>query len=78
MIDTDYNEESFVVRHCHFTGGDDPLKRLTPASSCTSTRTIGRPRTQTESRPFDKPSTGKIAVKVTNDYGDEVRKVSSV
>jgi adenine-specific DNA-methyltransferase len=30
---------------------------------------------RTESRPFDKPETGKIAVKVINDYGDEVMKV---
>jgi adenine-specific DNA-methyltransferase len=29
----------------------------------------------TESRPFDKPESGKIAVRVINDYGDEVMKV---
>ena len=29
----------------------------------------------TESRPFPPPDTGKIAVKVINDYGDEVMKV---
>lgn len=29
----------------------------------------------TESRPFAKPSSGKIAVKVINDYGDEVVKI---
>ncbi|MGI9092857.1 MAG: hypothetical protein ACR2FF_05325 [Mycobacteriales bacterium] len=28
MIDTNYNEESFFVRHCYFTGGNDPYKRL--------------------------------------------------
>jgi adenine-specific DNA-methyltransferase len=27
------------------------------------------------SRPFDKPGSGKIAVKVINHYGDEVLKV---
>ena len=32
----------------------------------------------TESRPFDKPDTGKIAVKVINDHGDEVMKVFEV
>ena len=32
----------------------------------------------TVSRPFDPPSTGKIAVKVINHYGDEVLKVYSV
>ena len=29
----------------------------------------------TRSRPFDRPDTGKIAVKVINHYGDEVLKV---
>jgi adenine-specific DNA-methyltransferase len=28
MIDTAYNEESFFVRHCYFTGGQDPFARL--------------------------------------------------
>ncbi len=32
----------------------------------------------TVSRPFPKPETGKIAVKVINDYGDEVMKVFEV
>jgi adenine-specific DNA-methyltransferase len=27
MIDTNYNEESFFVRHCYFTGGNDPYAR---------------------------------------------------
>ena len=31
MIDTDYNEESFFVRHCYFTGGNDPYERLKTA-----------------------------------------------
>ena len=30
------------------------------------------------SRPFAKPATGKIAVKVINDYGDEVMKVFDI
>lgn len=32
----------------------------------------------TTSRPFDKPATGKIAVKVINHYGDEVLKMYEV
>jgi adenine-specific DNA-methyltransferase len=32
----------------------------------------------TESRPFDPPASGKIAVKVINHYGDEVLKVYSI
>ena len=77
MIDTDYNEESFFVRHCYFTGGNDPYKRLKRRSRPTSTPTPGRPCT----RPCRGPSravTGKIAVKVINDYGDEVMKVFEV
>ncbi len=34
--------------------------------------------TRTTSRPFPRPETGRIAVKVINDYGDEVMKVYSV
>jgi adenine-specific DNA-methyltransferase len=33
---------------------------------------------RTVSRPFAKPATGKIAVKVINHYGDEVLKVFGV
>ena len=32
----------------------------------------------TTSRPFDRPTTGRIAVKVINHYGDEVLKVFPV
>ena len=32
-------------------------------------------RSSTESMPFDKPTTGKVAVKVINHYGDEVQGV---
>lgn len=28
FIDTDYNDESFFVRHAYFTGADDPYARL--------------------------------------------------
>ena len=31
MIDTDYDGESFFVRHCYFTGDNDPYKRLKAA-----------------------------------------------
>lgn len=33
---------------------------------------------RTESRPFPRPGTGKLAVKVINDYGDEVVKIFHV
>ncbi len=36
MIDTYYNEESFFVRHCYFTGGHDPYKRLSQSRPTTT------------------------------------------
>jgi adenine-specific DNA-methyltransferase len=75
MIDTNYNEESFFVRHCYFTGGGDPYKRLKSALKADIDPEAWETLYRTESRPFDKPDTGRIAVKVINDYGDEVMKV---
>jgi adenine-specific DNA-methyltransferase len=78
MIDTKYNEESFFVRHCYFTGGNDPYKRLKSALKADIDLEAWESLYRTESRPFDKPEMGKIAVKVINDYGDEVMKVFEV
>jgi adenine-specific DNA-methyltransferase len=78
MIDTNYNEESFFVRHCYFTGGNDPYSRLKRALKADIDAEAWDSLNRTESRPFDKPETGKIAVKVINDYGDEVMKVFNV
>lgn len=78
MIDTNYNEESFFVRHCYFTGGGDPYKRLKTALKADIDADAWATLYSTTSRPFDKPATGKIAVKVINDYGDEVMKVFEV
>lgn len=78
MIDTNYNEESFFVRHCYFTGGNDPYKRLKSALKADIDAETWESLYRTESRSFDKPETGKIAVKVINDYGDEVMKVFAI
>ncbi len=78
MIDTDYDGDSFFVRHCYFTGGQDPYKRLKTALKADIDSDAWASLYQTESRPFPLPSTGKIAVKVINDYGDEVLKVFDV
>jgi adenine-specific DNA-methyltransferase len=78
MIDTAYNEESFFVRHCYFTGGQDPFARLKRALKADIDEDAWASLYQTESRPFPRPDTGKIAVKVINDYGDEVVKVFTV
>ena len=78
MIDTDYDGESFFVRHCYFTGGQDPYKRLKTALKADINEEAWKSLYSTVSRPFPKPSTGSIAVKVINDYGDEVVKVYRV
>ena len=78
MIDTDYNEESFFVRHCYFTGGNDPYKKLKTALKADIDEDAWDSLYSTVARPFPKPESGKIAVKVINDYGDEVMKVFGV
>ena len=78
MIDTAYNGESFFVRHCYFTGGQDPYKRLKTALKAEIDQDTWATLNATESRPFSRPESGKIAVKVINDYGDEVMKVFEV
>jgi adenine-specific DNA-methyltransferase len=78
MIDTSYNEESFFVRHCYFTGGQDPYARLKKTLKADIDEDAWASLHRTESRPFLRPDTGKIAVKVINDYGDEVMKIFTV
>lgn len=79
MIDTAYNEESFFVRHCYFTGGGvDPYARLKRALKAEIDEAAWASLYSTRSRPFPRPETGRIAVKVINHYGDEVLKVYEV
>jgi adenine-specific DNA-methyltransferase len=75
FIDTDYNEESFFVRHAYFTGADEPYQKLQRALKAEIDEEAWASLYSTVSRPFEAPSTGKIAVKVINHYGDEVLKV---
>jgi len=78
FIDTEYNGESFFVRHAYFTGADEPYEKLKKALRAEIDEAAWAELYRTESRPFPKPETGKIAVKVINHYGDEVLKVYSV
>ena len=75
FIDTDYNGESFFVRHAYFTGADEPYEKLQRALRAAIDEAAWRSLYSTTSRPFDPPTTGKIAIKVINHYGDEVLKV---
>ena len=78
FIDTNYNGESFFVRHAYFTGADEPYERLKRALRAEIDEAAWSALYSTKSRPFPKPETGKIAVKVINHYGDEVLKVYEV
>ena len=75
FIDTNYNGESFFVRHAYFTGAEEPYEKLKRALRAEIDEAAWSALYSTTSRPFDPPETGKIAVKVINHYGDEVLKV---
>ena len=78
FIDTNYNEESFFVRHAYFLGANDPYSALkTTLKAEIDTESWATLNSDT-SRPFDRPKSGRIAVKVINHLGDEVMKVFKV
>ena len=78
FIDTDYNEESFFVRHAYFLGANDPYKSLKTTLKAEIDEEAWATLNSDTSRPFDKPESGRIAVKVINHLGDEVMKVFRV
>ncbi|MDX9861627.1 MAG: site-specific DNA-methyltransferase [Rhodospirillales bacterium] len=78
MIDTDYNEESFFVRHAYFLGANDPYKALKTTLKAEIDQEAWESLYSDTSRSFPKPATGRIAVKVINHLGDEVMKVFAV
>jgi adenine-specific DNA-methyltransferase len=78
FIDTDYNEESFFVRHAYFLGANDPYKALKTTLKSEIDEEAWESLHSDTSRPFDKPVSGRIAVKVINHLGDEVMKVFRV
>ena len=78
FIDTDYNEESFFVRHAYFLGANDPYKSLKTTLKAEINEEAWTTLHSDTSRPFNKPTSGRIAVKVINHLGDEVMKVFRV
>ena len=78
FIDTDYNEESFFVRHAYFLGANDPYKALRTTLKAEIDADAWASLHSDISRPFDRPESGRIAVKVINHLGDEVMKVFRV
>ena len=78
FIDTDYNQESFFVRHAYFLGANDPYKSLKTTLKAEIDPDAWATLNSDTSRPFPKPESGRIAVKVINHLGDEVMKVFRV
>ena len=78
FIDTDYNEESFFVRHAYFLGANDPYSALKTTLRAEIDPEAWATLNSDTSRPFEKPKKGRIAVKVINHLGDEVMKVFKV
>ena len=78
FIDTDYDEESFFVRHAYFLGAGDPYKALRTTLKAEINQEAWETLRSDVSRPFARPTSGRIAVKVINHLGDEVMKVFRV
>jgi adenine-specific DNA-methyltransferase len=78
FIDTDYNEESFFVRHAYFLGANDPYSALKTTLKAEINQEAWATLNSDTSRAFPKPKSGRIAVKVINHLGDEVMKVFKV
>lgn len=78
FVDTDYDEQNFFVRHAYFLGAQDPYKALKTALKAEVDPEAWETLYRDTSRPFPRPATGRIAVKVINHFGDEVMKVFSV
>ena len=78
FIDTDYNEESFFVRHAYFLGANDPYSALKTSLKADIDKDAWESLHSDISRPFEKPESGRIAVKVINHLGDEVLKIFKV
>ena len=78
FIDTDYNQESFFVRHAYFLGANDPYSALKTTLKAEVDPEAWATLNSDLSRPFNKPKSGRIAVKVINHLGDEGLKVFKV
>jgi adenine-specific DNA-methyltransferase len=78
FIDTAYDNRQFFVRHAYFLGGDDPYDKLRRALRADIDEAAWSSLNSTISRPFPRPESGRIAVKVINHYGDEILKAYEV
>ncbi|MBC6436849.1 MAG: site-specific DNA-methyltransferase [Rhodobacteraceae bacterium] len=78
FIDTEYDEESFFVRQAYFPGANIPWKHLQATLKAEVDADAWDQLKRTTSRPFPRPASGRVAVKVINHLGDEVMKVLKV
>ena len=78
FVDTNYNGESFFIRQAYFLGANDPYKSLKTTLKAEINEEAWDSLHSDTSRAFDKPESGRIAVKVINHLGDEVMKVFRV
>ncbi len=78
FIDTNYDGRAFFVTQAYFPGGNNPFEKLKKALKADINEEVWDSLNSTVSRPFAKPSTGKVAVKVINHYGDEAMRVIDI
>jgi adenine-specific DNA-methyltransferase len=78
FIDTDYNEESFFVRHAYFLGVNDPYSAAKTTLKAEINAEAWVTLRSDTSRPFDRPKRGRIALKTINHLGDELMKVLKI
>ena len=77
-FNTDSTRERFFVRHAYFLGGNDPYKSLKTTLKAEIDPDAWETLHSDTPWPFEKPSSGRIAVKAINHLGDEVMKVFRV
>jgi hypothetical protein len=73
-----FNGESFSVRRASFTGAEEPYDMLKRALRAEIDEAAWSCLYSPTGRPFNKPGTGHLAVKVINHHGDEVLKVFEI
>ena len=75
FIDTDYDGESFYVKHAYFVGNEKEFESLKKTLKLQLDLEEWSKLNSTESIPFEIPKSKKNALKVINNFGDEILKV---